>query len=81
MVVVDTLTKETHFILVKSTFGTAQIANIFLRDIFRLHGIPKMIVLDRDEKFTSKFYKNLFKCFGTNFNFSSAFHPQTNKEN
>lgn len=54
MVVVDTLSKETHFILVKSTFGTRQIVNIFVKEIFRLHGVPKMIVLDKDTKFTSK---------------------------
>jgi len=48
MVVVDTLTKATHFIPVQSTFGTAQIANIFMKNIFRLHGIPKTIVPDKD---------------------------------
>ena len=57
MVVVDTLTKETHFVPVHSTIGTTEISNIFMKDIFRLHGIPKMIASDRDEKFTSNFWK------------------------
>ena len=53
-VVVDKLSKATHFILVKSTYKVVRIVNIFLKDIFRLHGIPKEIILDRDTKFTVK---------------------------
>ena len=43
MVVVDKLTKETHFILVKSTHKTDDIAKIFMKEIFKLHGLPKAI--------------------------------------
>ena len=45
MLVVDKLTKETHFILVKSMHKTDDIAKIFLKEIFKLHGLPKAIVL------------------------------------
>jgi hypothetical protein len=45
--------------------------------VARLHGIPKMIVSDRDPKFTSNFWKGLFKGFGMNLNFSTAYHPET----
>ena len=55
MVVVHTLTKAAHFIPVKSTFGTAQVENLFLKEILRLHGVPKMIISDRDAKFTASF--------------------------
>ena len=55
MVVVDKLKKESHFILVKSTYKTDAIAKIFMKDIFRLHGFPKAIIFDRDTKFTSNF--------------------------
>jgi hypothetical protein len=43
-----------------------------------LHGIPKKIVLDRDPKFNSNFWKRLFKYFGTNLNLSTTYHLQTN---
>ena len=55
MVVVDKLTKVTHFIPVKSTYKTDSITKIFMKDIFKLHGFPKAIVSDRDPKFTSNF--------------------------
>ena len=77
MVVVDKLMKETHFILVKSTYKTDAIAKIFMKDIFRLHGLPKAIVSDRDPKFTSKFWKGLFVDLGTKLKFNTAYHPQT----
>ena len=44
MVVVEKLSKETHFIPVKSTYKDVNIAYIFMKDIFRLHGVPKLIV-------------------------------------
>ena len=55
MVVVDKLSKEAHFIPVKTTYKAANIANIFMKENFRLHGIPKMIIFYRDPKFTSNF--------------------------
>ena len=54
-VVIDKLSKAAHFILVKSTYKDANIADIFLKEIFRLHGIPKVIILDRYVKFTGNF--------------------------
>ena len=77
MVVVDKLTKEDCFISVKSTHKTNDIAKIFMKEIFRLHGFPKAIVSNRDPKFTSNFWKGMFADLGTNLNFSIAYHPQT----
>ena len=73
MVVVDTLTKAAHFIPMKSTFGTAQVADVFLKEVVRLHGVPKVIVLDRDAKFTTTFWKGLFEGMGTKLNFSTTY--------
>ena len=77
MVVVDKLTKATHFIPVKSTHKTDDITKIFMKEIFKLHGFSKAIVSNRDAKFTSNFWKGLFADLGTKLNFSTAYHPQT----
>ena len=76
MVVVDKLTKATHFIPVKSTHKTNDIVKIFMKEIFKLHGFPKAIISDRDPKFTSNLWKGLFVDLGTKLNFSTAYHPQ-----
>ena len=55
MVVVDKLRKFSHFIPVKLTCKEMDISNIFIKEIFRMHGMPKEIVSDRDTKFTSNF--------------------------
>jgi hypothetical protein len=48
-----------------------------MKEIFRLHGIPKMVISDIDIKFTSAFWKELFAGLNTNLNFSTSYHPQT----
>ena len=53
LVVVDRLTKVAHFIPIRSTHTAVDIAQIFIKEIFRLHGMPKVLVSDRDTKFTS----------------------------
>jgi hypothetical protein len=77
MVVINKFSKSTHFIPVKSTFKTINIAEIFMKEIFRLHGIPKMVISDRDVKFTSAFWKEFFAGLNTNLNFSTSYHLQT----
>jgi hypothetical protein len=54
-VIIDRLTKVAHFILLKTTFGGATLAWIYLKEIVKLHGIPRKIVLHRGTQFTSKF--------------------------
>ena len=72
MVVVDKLTKASHFILVKYTYKADAIAKIFMKDVFKLYGFPKEIISDKDTKFTSNFWKGLFAYLGTKLNFSIA---------
>ena len=55
MVVVDKLSKDAHFIPVKSTYKVVNIAYIFMKEVFRIHGVPKVIVSDRDTKFIGNF--------------------------
>jgi hypothetical protein len=63
MVVVDKLTKAAHFIPMKVTHKATNVADIYMREVTQLHGIPKTIVFNRDPKFTSNFWKGLFKGF------------------
>ena len=77
MVVVDKITKAAHFIPLKTTHKVADVVDIFIKEVERLHGIPKTIVSKRDPKFTSNFWKGLFKGFETNLNFSTSYHPES----
>jgi len=78
LVVVDRLTKYGHFIPISHPYSTApQIAKVYFDNIFKLHGMPESIVCNRDLTFTSRFWTELFSLHGTKFNFSSAYHPQT----
>ena len=76
-VVVDRLSKSAHFIPIRTTNSASDLAPIYTREISRLHGVPKMIISDRDAKFTSKFWESLHTALGTEIRFSTAFHPQT----
>jgi hypothetical protein len=76
-VVVDIFSKMTHFIPFPKTSDATHIANLFFKEVIRLHGLPRSVVLDRDTEFIGNFLKTLWKNLGTNFLFSSAYHPQT----
>jgi hypothetical protein len=76
-VVVDKLSKSAHFIPIKSTFKAINIAQVFMKEIFRLHGMPKEIVSNRDMKFTSNFWKSLMAGLDTKLLFRTTYHPQT----
>ena len=76
MLVVDKLSKACHFTLVKSTYKVVNIADIFIKEITRSHNVPKVVISDRDTKFTGNFWKALFKGLDTHLNFSTAYHPQ-----
>jgi len=54
-VVVDRLTKYAHFFAISSEYKSPQVAELFFKDIFRLHGLPRVIVSDRDSKFLNAF--------------------------
>src|SRR3954464_11672181 len=77
MVFVDVFSKMVHFAPTKTNASAPDTARIFFDHIFRLHGLPKSIVSDRDAKFTSKFWQSLFQTLGTKLAMSTAFHPQT----
>ena len=65
-----------HFFPMKKTDGALEVAKLFVKEIFQLHGMPKSIVSDKDSKFTSNFLKATFKAIGTELKMSIASHPQ-----
>lgn len=76
-VFVDKLTKMVHFVPMKTTDNAANVARLFFDAIFRLHGLPEHIVSDRDPRFVSSFWQNLWKLLGTDLMMSTSYHPQT----
>ncbi|MCH86958.1 hypothetical protein A2U01_0007822, partial [Trifolium medium] len=77
LVVVDRLSKYGHFILLKHPYTAKSVAELFVKEIVRLHGIPSSIISDRDPLFVSHFWMELFKLQGTKLKMSSAYHPET----
>jgi hypothetical protein len=78
IVVVDKLKKDVHFIPVKLNHKVTNISEIYMKEIARIYGVPKAIMLEEDPNFTSNFWKGLFKGFGNNLNFSTTYHLDSN---
>lgn len=76
-VVIDRFTKYGHFVPIGHPYTAKLIAELFIKEIFRLHGLPKGIVTDRDPIFMSQFWETFFKLQGTKLHKSTAYHPET----
>ena len=75
--IVDRLTKSTHFIPVRIDCSMDILAELYVDEVMRLHGVPLFIVSDIDQRFTSRFWKELQSALGMRLNFSTTFHPHT----
>jgi len=58
-VIVDQLTKSAHFLPIRDTWGVEKLAQLYVKEIVGLPGIPLNIVLDRDQRFQARFGKHL----------------------
>jgi hypothetical protein len=76
LVVIDRFTKYGHFFPVRHPYTAASIAQIFLDNVVKLHGVPQSIVCDRDKVFTSSFWTELFKLLKIDLKLSTTYHPQ-----
>ncbi|GJY29881.1 putative reverse transcriptase domain-containing protein [Tanacetum coccineum] len=77
-VIVDRLTKSAHFLATREDYKMEKLARLYIDEIVAGHGVPVSIILDRDGRFTSRFWQTLQKALGTRLDMSTAYHPQTN---
>ena len=77
LVVVDRLSKAAHFIALQHPYTAVTVAQQFLNQVFKLHGMPTSIVSHKDPVFTSQFWQELFKLCNVKIKLSTAYHPQT----
>jgi hypothetical protein len=76
-VMVDRLTKFGHFIPLKHPSTVEKLAQLFMSELFKLHGMPLNIVSNMDSTFTSRFWTEVFKLQGIFLAFSTTYHPQS----
>lgn len=75
---INRLSKQVHFAPTTKTVNAPQLAKIFRKTIYSVgHGIPRVIITDRDERFLSHFWRSFFDLLGTQLRFTTAYHPQT----
>ena len=78
MVVVDRASRRVRLIPCCQSIDSKTAAKLFFSEIVKIHGLPKSIISDRDPKFTSELWQNLFRSLGTTLKFTTAYHPQAN---
>jgi len=77
MGVVDRFTKMAHFIGLHENTTAKDLADTFLLEVWKLHGLPTEIISDMDAKFSGEFWESLCKMLGVKMRMSTAYHPQT----
>ncbi|GJZ93399.1 putative reverse transcriptase domain-containing protein [Tanacetum coccineum] len=76
-VIIDRLTKSAHFLPMRETDPMDKLARLYLKEVVTRHGIPVLIICDRDPRFTSNFWRSFQKAMGTRLDMSTAYHPET----
>jgi len=77
LVVIDKFSKYAHFMALSHPFTALQVAQSYMNNVYKLHGLPAAIISDRDRIFTSSVWQELFKLTDTQLLMSSSYHPQT----
>uniref|UniRef100_A0AAV1USR2 Integrase catalytic domain-containing protein n=1 Tax=Peronospora matthiolae TaxID=2874970 RepID=A0AAV1USR2_9STRA len=77
LVFVDKFSKMVHLVAVPASITASGCACVFIDTIFRLHGLPRELVSDRDPRFTADFWRSVFKSLGTRLKMSTSDHPES----
>ena len=80
MTVVDSVSKQAHFIPTHMMVTVEGAARLFLYQVWKLHGLPKYVVSDRGPQFVARFTRELYRLLGIKLAYSTAWHPQTNRQ-
>ncbi|GJV43525.1 reverse transcriptase domain-containing protein [Tanacetum coccineum] len=76
-VIVDRLTKSAYFLPMREDYKMERLARLFLNEIVARHGVPILIISDRNSRFTSRFWQSMKEALGTRLDMSTTYHPQT----
>ncbi|QRV96423.1 Retrotransposable element Tf2 protein [Ceratobasidium sp. AG-Ba] len=77
LTVIDRFSRQAHFIPCLESTNAEELAEIFIREVWKLHGTPRTTVSDRGPTFNSQFLRALYKGLKIEPRFSTAFHPET----
>jgi hypothetical protein len=80
MNIVDSITKCVHFIPMHTTITAEGAARLYLREVWKHHGTPQVVLLDRGSQFTAGFTCELYKLLGIKLAMLTAYHPQTDSQ-
>ena len=80
MVAVDSIGKRSHFVKMVTTVTVTGAANLYLQNIWKLHGLPWKVVSDRGLQFIATFMKELYQLLGMEATTSTAYHLQTDRQ-
>nr|GFA73050.1 hypothetical protein [Tanacetum cinerariifolium] len=74
-VIVDRLTKSTHFLPMREDYKMDRLAKLYLNEIVSRHGVPISIISDRNSRFTSRFWLSMQEELRTRLDMSAVYHP------
>ena len=75
--IVDKATKMCHFVPCSESISAKGVAYLYWQHVGKLHGIPSVVISDRDPCFTSRFWRELWRLLGTDLRMGSGYHPES----